>query len=420
MSELPEQIGKYKVRGQIGRGSQATVYLCEDPFIGREVAVKLFSPKQGESVSTEMRRKMFFNEARTAGRLHHPNILPLLDAGEEGERWYLVMEHLGDAKAMSAYTRPESLLPVQEVIRVMFKAARALDFAHRNGVIHRDVKPGNLLRTADGELYICDFGIALDSGADTTDLGSAMGSPTYMSPEQAQGIRVTSQSDLFSLGVVMYQLLTGRRPFQGNNLNELIFQIVNGEIEPPSAYRSEIPALLDRIVMHALAKDLGKRYQSGLDMATDLSDAGAELERLVSEVAEQERYAMVSELSFFADFTYEETWELLRSSDWVQASSGQVIVNEGEVDDCFYVFITGEAGVWQGGKRIATLAPGDCFGEMALAGLPRTASIGALAPSNLVKIRASRLEQLSAPTQLKFTMRFLRTLVERLARTSQR
>ncbi len=420
MSAVPEQIGKYKVHREIGRGSQATVYLCEDPFIGREVAVKLFSPKQADSVSTEMRRKMFFNEARTAGRLHHPNILPLLDAGEEGDRWYLVMEHLGDAKALSAYTRTESLLPVQQVIAIAFKAARALDFAHRNGVVHRDVKPGNMLLTAEGELYLCDFGIALDAGAETTDLGSAMGSPSYMSPEQAQGIRVTSQSDLFSLGVVIYQLLTGRRPFQGSNLNELIFQIVNGDIDPPSKYRTEIPVSVDRVVARALKKKLDARYKSGLDMSADLAEAGAELERLVSEVAEQERYALVSELSFFRDFSYEETWELLRSSDWVQASTSQVIVNEGEVDDCFYVFITGEAGVWQSGKRIASLGPGDCFGEMALVGLPRTASIGALGPSNLLKIRASRLEQLSAQTQLKFTMRFLRTLVERLARTAQR
>lgn len=420
MNEVPEQIGKYTVRREIGRGTQAVVYLCEDPFIGREVAVKLFSPQHSDQVSSEVRRKMFFNEARTAGKLRHPNILPIMDAGEEGDRWYLVMEYLGDAKPLSAYVRPESLMPVQEVIRLMFKAARALDFAHRHGVVHRDIKPGNLLLTAAGELYICDFGIAQDAAADTTEVGGVMGSPSYMSPEQTQGGRVTGQSDIFSLGVVMYELLSGRRPFKGGSLSELVWQIINATPEPPSAYRAEVPPLVDKIATKALCKDLKARYSNALAMATELSLAGSELERLVSEVAEQERYSMVSELSFFKDFSYEEAWEIIRGSDWMQASTGDVIVTEGDVDDCFYVFISGEAGVWRGGTRIATLGPGDCFGEMALVGLPRTASIGALQPSNLLKLRASRLEQMSVATQLKFTRVFLKTLVERLARSAQK
>lgn len=420
MNAVPEHIGKYKVLREVGRGSQAIVYLCEDPFIGREVAVKLFTSTQTEPQSLDIQRKMFFNEARTAGRLRHPNILPIMDAGEEGDRWYLVMEFLGDAKPLKAYTRSETLLPIPDVVKLIFKAARALDFAHRNGVIHRDIKPGNMLLTAGGDLFICDFGIALDADAagDTTEVGGMMGSPSYMSPEQTTGARVTSQSDIFSLGVVMYELLTGRRPFRGGNLNELVFQIVNSQADPPSAIRSEVPSVIDGIVMRALAKDTEDRFQSGLQLATELSDAGVELERLVSEVAEQERYAMVSDLSFFDGFSYEETWEVLRSADWIQASAGQVIVQEGEVDDCFYVFITGEAGVWRGGKRFATLNPGDCFGEMALVGLPRTASIAALGPSNLLKLRASRLEQMSTSSQLKFVMVFLKTLVERLARSS--
>lgn len=420
MIKVPEQIGKYTVKREAGRGSQAIVYVCEDPFIGREVAVKLFTPKESESVTTAVRRKMFFNEARTAGRLRHPNILPIMDAGEEGDRWYLVMEYLGDAKPLTSYIKPESLLPVPEVIKLMFKASRALDFAHRNGVVHRDVKPGNLLLTKAGELYICDFGIAQDSGADTTEIGGVLGSPSYMSPEQTQGTRVTGQSDIFSLGVVMYELLTGRRPFRGNNLSELVWQIVNQTPEPPSSFRTEVPEMVDHVVLRALEKDLTKRYNNALAMATELSLAGSELERLVSEVAEQERHALVKDLSFFREFTYEETWELLRGSDWVQASTGELIVNEGEVDDCFYVFITGEAGVWRGGTRIASLAPGDCFGEMALIGQPRTASIGALSPSNLLKVRATRLDQMSTATQLKFTKVFLQTLVERLAKSAQR
>ena len=293
MSEMPQQIGKYKVKREVGRGSQAIVYVCEDPFIGREVAVKVFTPKEAESVSTSMRRKMFFNEARTAGRLRHPNILPIMDAGEDGERWYLVMEFLGDARPLSSYAKPESLLPVSEVIKLMFKAARALDFAHRNGVVHRDVKPGNLLLTKAGELYICDFGIAQDSGADTTEIGGVLGSPSYMSPEQTQGSRVTGQSDIFSLGVVMYELLAGRRPFRGNNLSELVWQIVNQVPEPPSQYRSEVPEMVDRVVARALEKDLAQRYHNALALATELSLAGSELERLVSEVAEQERHALV-------------------------------------------------------------------------------------------------------------------------------
>lgn len=421
MNQIPEHIGKYKVLREVGRGSQAVVYLCEDPFIGREVAVKLFSSKQGDGSSVESQRKMFFNEARTAGRLRHPNVLPILDAGEEGDQWYLVMEYLGDAKPVKAYTKYEALLPIDEVIRLSFKAARALDFAHRNGVVHRDVKPGNMMLTTEGELFLCDFGIAqdADNAGEITELGGLMGSPSYMSPEQTTGKRVTSQSDLFSLGVVMYELLTGHRPFKGADLDELMSQIVNSDPAPVSSVRPEVPEMVERVVMKALARDLEARYQTGLDLATDLSDAATELERLVSEVAEQERYSMVSELTFFSDFTEDETWELLRAADWIRASTGDVIVSEGEVDDCFYVFISGEAGVWRGGKRFAKLSSGDCFGEMALIGLPRTASIAALEPSNLLKLRASRLEQMSIESQLKFTRVFMRTLVERLARSAK-
>src|SRR5690606_1060039 len=190
-----------------------------------------------------------------------------------------------------------------EVIKLMFKAARALDFAHRNGVVHRDVKPGNLMMTKGGELYLCDFGIAQDSGADTTEVGGVLGSPSYMSPEQTQGSRVTGQSDIFSLGVVMYELLAGRRPFRGNNLSELVWQIVNQTPEPPSQFRTEVPEMVDRVVLRALEKDVAKRYHNALAMATELSLAGSELERLVSEVAEQERHALVKDLSFFNDFT---------------------------------------------------------------------------------------------------------------------
>lgn len=416
----PEKLGKYRVLREIGRGSSAVVYLCEDPFSSREVAIKLFETESMGSQGTPgLQRKLFFNEARTAGRLNHPSILPILDAGEEDGLRYLVMEYLRDARPVTAFCRQDTLLPVSDVVQLVFKCARALDYAHRQGVVHRDIKPSNLLLTGDGDLYICDFGIALTTGGDheTTDIEGVLGSPSYMSPEQVRGEKVNNQSDLFSLGVVMYELLTGRRPFHGNNLSRLVYRILEDEPARPSEFRNDMPAVLDDVVMKALDKELATRYATGLDFAAGLTQAFKQLEQLADEVAEQERFNAVRGLKFFEEFSYAEIWELLRASAWRRFADGDRIIDEGEIDDRFYIIVSGTVEVLQGSRKVARLATGDVFGEMAMLGSgQRTASIQAAGPVDALEVRAVLVDRTSMPTQLRFHRVFTRTLIERLTR----
>src|SRR5690348_1619901 len=248
LSELKyEQIGKYPVERYLGSGATSEVYLCNDPFAKRSVAVKLVSaelfndPERGK-----LYRKLFVTEASLAGKLQHPHICQIYDAVADESDHYIVMEYVGGG-TLERYCSPEHLLPIEKAVEIVFKCTRALEFAHKMGITHRDIKPANILYTGETDVKITDFGAALISSGDTTQV-SAIGSPAYMSPEQVKEHPLDHQTDIYSVGVVMYHLLTGRLPFQAVNNFSLIYQITNVEPEPPSTFRPEIPALLDEIV----------------------------------------------------------------------------------------------------------------------------------------------------------------------------
>ena len=222
-------IGKYDVIREVGRGSMGVVYLGHDPFGGRDVALKIamqdgVEEEVGQSLTRY--RKMFFNEAKFADHLKHHNIIQMFDAGMEGEIWYIVMEYVAGGRTLYDHCRPGTLLPLEDAVRVIFKCAKALDYAHRRGVVHRDIKPRNILLTEEQEVKIGDFGIALLTHADSTDtqVHGYVGSPLYMSPEQIREDQMTSQTDIFSIGVVMYEMLTGKHPFAGATLPALCFR----------------------------------------------------------------------------------------------------------------------------------------------------------------------------------------------------
>src|SRR3990170_5234633 len=220
MSNVPEKLGKYEIKKQIGRGSMGVVYQGYDPFTDSLVAVKVARSEALKNPEAGARyRKMFFNEAHTAGKLKHPNIVEILDAGVDGQSCYIVMELVEYGKTLKQYCTPDNLLPYDQVVQIIFKCAKALDYAHREGVVHRDIKPSNILVTEDKDVKIGDFSIAHLHKQDHTETRpeGMMGSPKYMSPEQLTEEYVTNRSDLFSLGVVMYELLTGRHPFPAEN-----------------------------------------------------------------------------------------------------------------------------------------------------------------------------------------------------------
>jgi len=420
---MPERLGKYEVRGEIARGSMGVVYVGHDPYIDRAVALKVaFVDTLKERESGERYRRMFFNEAHTAGMLRHPNILDIFDAGVEDEICYLVMELVPGGETLRAHTRPESLLPLQKVVEIVFKCAKALDYAHRQGVIHRDIKPSNLLLAHDQDVKIADFSIAHITRPDTsaTMPMGFVGSPRYMSPEQVQEEYVTSQTDLFSLGIVMFELLTGRHPFGGESFSALIHRIINEEPLPLETFRSGLPPTLQGIVRKALQKDPQRRYRMGLDMAADLSAAFTFLDRPQEDISIREKFTHVKHLSFFEHFPDPEIWEIVRASIWQEYREGEEIITEGEIEDSFYIITEGRVLVRKGSKDIGELGRGDCFGEMGyLNRIRRTASIIACGQVNLMKVNATIIERVSKDCQLRFCKVFLRVLVERLSLTTE-
>lgn len=419
------RLGKYEVVREIAHGSMGTVYLGHDLYIDRPVAIKVaHSDQLNDAESGDRYRKMFFNEAHTAGRLTHPNVVSIYDAGVDGETCYIVMEYVEDGQTLKPFCRPDNLLPLERVVEMGFKCARALDYAHRQGVVHRDIKPTNILVTDELDVKIADFSIAQLSKMDTTEtlpMGLA-GSPRYMSPEQISEEIITGQTDIFSLGVVLYELLTGRHPFQAENFSRLVQKILNESPPKMSEFRAEMPQELERIIMKALAKTCGERYSMGGDLAADLARAFDRLlEQPREDLQEKEKFHAVKQLEFFQGFPESEIWEIVRAGQWQNCTQGAHVIVEGEIDDCFYIIVTGAVRVEKGGHQFRTLSAGDCFGEMGyLAKTKRTATILADGSTSLLKLNSTVISQASLNCQVRFLKVFLRTLIHRLSQTTER
>ncbi len=415
-----DQIGKYIIKRRIGSGSMGVVYEGYDPFVQRPVAIKIASPDASSDPSKQRRfQRSFFIEAHAAGNLHHPHIVSVYDAGMDGSQSYIVME-LVNGETLQEFTRDGKQLEVEQIVDVIFKCCKALDYAHREGVVHRDIKPSNIMLTKDDGVKIMDFGIAqLDKMEETQPVG-LIGSPSYMSPEQVKDEPVGPQSDLYSLGVVMFQLLTGRLPFEAENYHSLVYQIVHTEAPSIREFRPELPKSLVQVVEKILAKDPAERFESGRELAAKLSRLYDSLRLADRQIENIERREMLTELSFFRDFTLEEVEEVMYAATWVSFKQGDTIINEGDIDDTFYIIVNGTAIVEKNSKPIGWLYTGDCFGEIGfLTHQMRTATIIAESPLTLMKINASLMEQASEHCQLRYYKAFTETLIKRLSETNQ-
>lgn len=264
-------LGRYQVEKELGKGAMGIVYLGKDPKIGRAVAIKTMALSQNfEDDELEDARARFFREAETAGRLSHPNIVAIFDAGEEHDLAFIAMEYVR-GHDLTRHTKPNSLLPVPDVLRHVAAAADALDYAHQQGVVHRDIKPANLmLLDGSNTVKVMDFGIARITDSSKTKTGLVLGTPSYMSPEQLAGKRVDGRSDLFSLGVTLYQLLTGSLPFQADSLATLMYRIANEVPAPVLTLRPELPPALAPVIQCSLAKSVEQRYARGAEFAAAL------------------------------------------------------------------------------------------------------------------------------------------------------
>ncbi|QNM97353.1 CHASE2 domain-containing serine/threonine-protein kinase [Chitinimonas koreensis] len=269
-------LGRYQVEKELGKGAMGVVYLGRDPKIGRVVAIKTMALSQEfEADELEEARTRFFREAETAGRLNHPNIVTIYDAGEEHDLAYIAMEFL-KGKDLAPHTKPGQLLPVMEVMHIAVQTAEALDYAHRQHVAHRDIKPANIMYEHDSKVVkVTDFGIARITDSSKTKTGMVLGTPSYMSPEQLSGKKIDGRSDLFSLGVMLYQMSVGMLPFQGESMAELMYRIANEPYRNPKELNPNLPDALVAVIDKALKKNADERFQTGQEFADAIRQAAA-------------------------------------------------------------------------------------------------------------------------------------------------
>jgi len=272
-------IGRYEVVKELGRGAIGTVYLGRDPRINREVAIKTLRSSEVSIDELDEVRERFFREAEAAGRLNHPNIVTIYDVGEDDDLIYIAMEVLR-GHDLTGFCRKGNLLPVDEVLRIIIQVGAALDYAHSNNIVHRDIKPANIVMSADGQIKVADFGIAhLQASSTFTQTGAILGTPNYMSPEQVSGRKVDGRSDLFSLGVVFYELLSGVKPFSHENVATLMNQIAKASCTPLAELRPDLPDCCCAVVAKLLARAKSRRYQNAADLVDDCRACLASLGR---------------------------------------------------------------------------------------------------------------------------------------------
>lgn len=417
----PETIGKYEILEEIGRGTMGIVYAAHDSFSDRKVAIKLANSHNiTQSEAADQFRKLFFNEAHAASILEHPSIIALYDAGVEGDLCYLVMEYVPGAQTLQTFCKPDKLLPLHEVVNIVFKSAKALDYAHRQGVTHRDIKPSNILFTENRDIRLSDFSIARIIRSDLTavQFDGFIGSPLYMSPEQINEEEIRSNTDIFSLGIIAYELLTGNHPFKADSLDGIKQKITHELPVPIKEYRTDIPEGLVHILNKMLVKQSNKRYASGLDVASDLVLI---FDDIKTESGESllEKFDSIKDLNFFKEFNDAEIWSLVRASNWQNFTQGETIIKEGDSEYSFYVILSGVVNIEKRGQLLHTLQGGDCFGEMGfLSRSVRTASVIAKTPVSLIRINASTLDRADESTQLRFLKVFAATIVDRLTQTT--
>jgi len=431
---IPERIGKYEIRSKLGEGATSIVYLGYDPFAEREVAVKAIFPEVlRDKERGKLYRNLLMTEASLAGKLMHPHIVQIFDAVVAEDQSYIVMEYVRGG-TLEPFCSPSTLLPVDRLVEMIFKCTRALEYAFRAGITHRDIKPANILlvnagdsnERASGDIKISDFGAAmLSSGEQTRTQVSGVGSPAYMSPQQVRDMTLDHQTDIYSLGVVMYQLLTGRLPFQSTSNYGMIYQICNTDPPPPSTFRTDMPVSLDAVVARAMQKEVAARYQTWEEFSHDLAQSFRN-KLLVSQrqaFPDSEKFEALRALSFFGEFSDVDLWEVVRFSRWDEVAAGTVVMRDGERGDFFAFLLDGELTVSKSGHALGTLAAGECFGEMAIIRRgqhARGADVVAQTATRVVTISAQALQHASDACRMHFYQGFLDVIAGRLADANAR
>ncbi len=413
--DLSLQIGKYDIRKQLGKGATGTVYLAVDTFSGKEVALKVIEPEVFRDPDFgSVYRSQFLNEASLAGKLRHPHIVGILDAVVQEDSGHIAMEVVtgGD---LSQHVSADTLLPIADVLQIGFKCCGALAYAFAEGIVHRDIKPANIMIAQGTDVKIADFGAALLRKAQSVQTAT-IGSPYYMSPEQIQEGPLTHHSDMYCLGVVMYELLTGQRPFTADSLDMLVEKILHQEPVPPSSLRPNLPKEIDRVVLRAMRKKPELRYASWDEFALELSNVG----RLVlppEAIMDSEKYVSLKQVEMLANLSDAELWELTNAGRWMRSAAKQTIIRENEPGKSFFFLAQGQVKVTLEGRLLNTISEGESFGEMAYirgGEMPRHATVEAMTAILLAEFEPEALAKMSLGAQLQLTRALVRNLVDRL------
>ena len=414
-----EKIGKYEIIKTLGKGATAVVYLANDPDRGHPVAVKLIRFNEDNAAMSRRLRKLFQTEGATGRRLDHPNIVKIYDAVIESDRAWIVMEYV-EGTSLEDYCAINKLLPMHRTIGIIFKCCLALDHAFRQGIVHRDIKPANIMVTADDNPKIADFGLALnikkDMNTDSTFV-MGVGSPAYMSPEQIKNYPLNQKTDLYSLGVVLFQLLTGRLPYRAANQGALVYKIVNADTPSICALNPNLPVGLDPIIKKALEKDLYSRYRNGAEFAKDLSTVRYQILDEGSTQQDLTHFEKLRSLEFFTDFEDVELWEVLRISVWREVSDKVVLIREGDNNRLFGVIVTGFVEVSVEGRAVCRLGAGEVVGEMAYLhpnDTKRTSTVVTLEPTLFLEINSAALDLASEELLERFRRTLLANVLARL------
>ena len=418
---VAERIGKYELKQLLGQGASGSVYLATDSFSSAEVALKVINPEIFKDPEFgEVLREQFLNEASLAGKLTHPHIVAILDAVVTEDAGYIAMEYVpGDN--LSQYADPDNLLSVGDAIEVGFKCCGALDYAYREGVIHRDIKPANIMAAGGPEVKITDFGAALLRSAKSNATVS-IGTPAYMSPEQINGNELTHQTDMYCVGVVLYELLTGTRPFVAQTMPALIRKVLEEVPVPPSQVRASLPRDIDALVLKALAKNPDDRYTNWAEFALEIANIG-KLSIYVTSIPDIQKYAALRAVPMLAKLTDGEIWELVKVARWSRQPARKVLLKEDMPGESLLFLAKGDLKVTKAGQLLNIIGAGEWFGEMSYIAngeMARQATIESMTDVTVAEFAVAELEHTSMGCRHHLLRALLRNVVDRLVLSNVR
>lgn len=422
---LPTQIGKYPVLRKLGEGATSDVYLCRDEFQGRDVAIKRVRASAGaDAVANRYSERFFAAEAALVGRLQHPNVVKIYDAVSEPDNQYLVMEYVGGT-TLRPHCRADQLLSLELIVEIGFKCAMALGYVYRQGLIHRDVKPANVLTVLTHgvitDVKLTDFGSVLNLESDVTQV-YRVGSLAYMSPEQLDGSTLDCRADMYSLGAVLYHLIAGRPPFDAQVQSAMMHQIYHATPASLVGLREGVGDALDQVIQRALAKEPKDRFVDWDAFAQALSGliANQQVPRgQLQGVLDSERFNMLRSLEFFDSFGDIELWEVVHRARWQRFPIEHALYRPGDEVRTFHIIAQGAVEVFREGLKVAVLGAGTSVGEMAyLAPSPElrrhSAEVLVSEAATTISFIPETLAQVSPACRHQFDEAFIRVLVRRL------